>query len=429
MSQLIAILILGMLSAIAVAANEFRSHLINFSFHNLRPDIRSVYYGEYVAIPVLMNYSNLKNWQIWHLPAHVSVQVHTPHTCPPFFSSAVNLHAGMCSFSLIIQGAKLGQIISGLWIYQIKGNDRDDTWDFLASIDFSLSVIPHPLSIAEMPLQYATANLPVFFDLRTYINYHEENILANNGTVLEVYPLQVDGLYYDPSRFAIVGSPTRVGSYQFKISARSNQTQTQPFNLNFEVGFNKRDKPIFNKNYQASTVTAGKPYQLNLLQLLKKRATLMTNNPVHFRIDKNVANPNWLRIDQNDSSLLVGNIPVTAAGTIQELSIIASSNTGGDSEPYKITIPIASDPANSPLIKPFSINEPAGMYFEYDVGQHIFDPISDNSLKLIINRVEPKAPWLHLSSSKPTLLVGIPPLEMTGQTYQLSLQANTKNWR
>ena len=64
------------------------------------------------------------------------------------------------------------------------------------------------------------------------------------------------------------------------------------------------------------------------------------------------------------------------------------------------------------------------MKFQYDFRTDIIDSTADNSLKIIIDKIEPEAPWLMTSPMNPTELIGVVPMDAVGQIYQLTLHAN-----
>jgi hypothetical protein len=423
MKQIVPILLLGLMSGIAMASIEKFS--VNVYFQNLTPNQQRVYYGEQIAIPFMMYYSNLQGYQTWSFPSNVAIQNNTPFTCPPSGNGPVYLQEGRCYFSLIIYGDQIGRVTKG-GIYYLFGNNRKDSWELPLPLYYSVLVIPHPLSMANIAVLTATANLPVYINLKPYVNYYDENALAGALPVADLQPAQLDGLYYDPARFAIVGKPTRVGTYQFSLGVGNENGKTTPINLTIEVGVNQRDKPVFKTDYPIASALPGKSYQLNLMELIEAKEKFVQNNPLHFRIDLNESHPSWFKISGKDKTLLMGDIPLSEAGLTQDLTIIASSNTGGDSKPLKIQIPIASDSASKPIINPFSLEKSVGVEFEQDVRQHISDSANDGSLQLIIDKVEPEAPWLKISPTNLTAFVGTVPLDAAGQVYQLSLHANTR---
>lgn len=407
-------------------AQEFNAHYPEVRFYNLTPHIHTVFYGEQVTLFMRMTYSYLKYYQEWRLPSTMKVQPYLG-VCAPFTNSKVDLLKGDCYFNLTIQGEQLGQVLNGLGLYFLHGSQKGlDSWNAIMDLGFFVTVIPHPLSMANIPSQYATANFPVYFDVKPYVNYYNENHQADASLKVDVFPKQLDGLFYDSSQLAIVGKAERTGHYQFHVIAENTYSKAAPVNLIFEVGINQHDKPIFKKNYSIADAVPGQNYQLNLLDLIEHKVHFLPHNAMTFRIDKNEPYPDWLTLGGNNKTVLLGKIPLDEAGGTRTVTLIASSNTGGDSEPLKLTIPIAIDTASKPLIDRFSLRKSAGTEFEYDVREHIFDPAHDNSLRLIIDHVEPAAPWLRISPANQTALLGTIPNEVTGQEYQVTLHVNTK---
>lgn len=204
-----------------------------------------------------------------------------------------------------------------------------------------LPVKPHPLSIANIPILKATANLPFFLDLKPYVNYYNENIENGAYPIADLVPAQFAGLYFDPTLFAIVGTPTRAGTYQFSFAAGNNFSKAMPTNLTIKVGINQQEKPRFKKEYLMIKIRSGQNYQLNLMDLIEAKEKYNQNNPLGFRIDPNEIHPNWLSLDDR-SSILSASIPTNETDQKTELTIIASTNTGGDSKPLKLDISISS---------------------------------------------------------------------------------------
>jgi hypothetical protein len=340
-------LVLGLISGLSMASNK--PHLLSsVRFVNLTPTIQTVFLGEQVSLSFLMYFTKLKQKQVWFLPASTTIQIHTPQTCPPFINGPVNLGSGLCHFSLTLRGEQLGQLINGVGGYYLSGSEKGLTWDILANLHFSVRVIAHPLSMANMPLQKATASLPVYLDLRRYVNFYFENLQAGSWPVAEVFPPELDGLYYDPALFAIVGTPTRTGTYHFNVRVANEFSRAGANDLIFEVGINPYDTPIFKTNYPIPPAKPGQGYQLNLMDRIKEQTRYLENNRLRFRIDTNESHPDWLSIDDNDKSILIGQVPLSeAGGSPVELTIIATSNTGGDSRPLQIEIPIATDDQRS----------------------------------------------------------------------------------
>lgn len=247
------------------------------------------------------------------------------------------------------------------------------------------------------------------------------------NTQINVSPTVQDGLQYDSSTHKIVGQPTRTGVYYFNVSATNNMTNTASQLLRINVGINPADKPILKRQYNLAAATPGKDYQLNLMTLLETQYQLTPSNPIDFRIDQNHIHPDWISLDPQSSTILQGHVPSSEVGLTKELTIIAHSNTGGDSDPLTIQIPVAHDPEKKPILHLDNVIEAeAGALFRYDFRSHIADPAADKSLKLVVDRIVPDAPWLSIAYYNSTELTGLPPLNAVGQVYNVTLYANTK---
>ena len=150
----------------------------------------------------------------------------------------------------------------------------------------------------------------------------------------------------------------------------------------------------------------------------------MVNNQLSFRIDPNQANADWLKVENKE---LVGEPPAGSEGQTAEIKLIASSNTGGDSESVTFYIPIAYDASRKPIITQVDeLKAAAGEQLYKDFHDSIVDPANDSYLKLVIDRIEPAAPWLEISSANPTALEGRVPQEVIGAQYEISLHANSR---
>lgn len=395
-------------------------------FQNLSPDIKTVYYGEQQKISLKMTYRNLKFGQEWLLPFGVQLFIDNVvnNNCPSFGTGAIYSLYGECYFTVVIPGYPLAKLFDGQTMFHLYGNEYPLVpWNIFYNLPISVLVIPHPLSMANIPILNATANVPFVADLKNYVSYYAENLAI--GTVQGVVtPAAQDGLYFDQARFSIVGTPTRPGVYLFSVAAENGGGRTAPTNLCIHVGINPADVPRFHANRIIPSATPGQAYQLNLRELLEAKPSYL-NNPPRFRIDTNETHPDWLRIS-GDGNDLVGKVPVSEAGNEKEITLIASSNTGGDSSPQKIYIPISTEPQFKPSIAPFSLEKKVGNEFSFDVRKYVNDPSSDGNLKLVIDKVEPAASWLQVSSIEPTLLTAVVPAEVTGHEYQITLHVNTR---
>ncbi|KTD27028.1 Ig domain-containing protein [Legionella maceachernii] len=393
-------------------------------FQNLTPFENTVYFGEQKVIKIKMHYEFLKYAQEWYFPLGVGLLINAG-VCPYFISGFINFpYVGDCYFSLIISGNQLGQTITGNNMFRLSGGEDGVYWDIGSSIPFAITVIPHSLSMTAIPIQKGTANVPFILNLKPYVNYYGENVQAGVPPQGNVIPASQDGLFFDSSNFAIFGKPTRTGTYVFSIGAANAYSSAAPAHLIINVGINPEDTPIFKAQNAIPSASPGQNFQLNLIELIESKS--QPSNPIRFRIDQNEPHPHWLTVGGVDNNYLVG-IPQSAdAGSDDEVTLIASTNTGGDSWPLKIRIPVATDPNSKPTIKAFSLKKSVGDEFSYDVRKQIVDPTNDRNLQLVIERIEPEVTWLQVSPNEPTILMGSVPMDVTGQKYQLSLHVNTR---
>ena len=423
MQRLLFFLMLILTSNLALS---FGGHLPFVKFENLTPNEHAVYFGESKIIQIKMTYQFLKFFQEWIFPKNVAV-LNYSGLCPPFRSTPIDWpYSGECYFSLMILGDKLGEVINGYRMFHLFGQQANfGRWDKIYTIDFALAVIPHPLSMTIIPLINATANLPFFLDLSAYVNFYYENIATYGGEpVFDVVPEEQDGLSFDPIRKAIVGQPRRTGSYHFHVGAHNSFGQATPTRLTIQVGVNLKDKPVFKDQVTTAMAIPGQIYQQNLKALIKTPDDDL-HHRLRFRIDKSEAYPEWLRIGGIESQYLEGVTPYKAAGTEQEITVIASSNTGGDSTPLKLRIPIAYERVSKVIINPFSLEKVAGNTFDYDLKKHIINPSHDPELRLIIDKIEPFVSWIVVSPSNPTQLRGNVPQNVQGQSFFLTLHVKS----
>ncbi|WP_028388367.1 Ig domain-containing protein [Legionella fairfieldensis] len=392
----------------------------SLSLNPLTPYTGHVFYGEEFRIRMYIPHHSLKGWQSWILPAGVRLEAESG-LCAYLFLPALDVYdGGICYLHIVIPGSRLGQIINGMIYYRLIGWGRKPV-DILRAQPFSVNVIPHPLSMASIPQQSATANQPFYLDLRPYVNYYLENVQALTYPAIGVTPVTANGLYYDATKFAIVGTPSQSGTYRFSVNAHNNYGTAAAVPLVINVRINPAETPGLKQAFIA-TGAPGEVYSLNLNEFLASSQNL-ASNPIRFRIDTNKTHPDWLKVEE---TRLTGTIPFSEAGQSVEVTLIASSNAGGDSAPLTIHIPIAVDPAKRPGFEPhISLDSVAGGQIVNDLRQSIVDPANASDLTLIIENVEPAAPWLSISSVNPTELIGTVPEDATGQIYYISLHAWT----
>jgi hypothetical protein len=239
---------------------------------------------------------------------------------------------------------------------------------------------------------------------------------------LVVTPAEQDGLSYDPATLAIIGKPNRIGFYYFNIN--TVESTDEPRVLRIFVDTDPKDTPVFKTDATVPSATPDQDYQLNLMDLIEPKKGFMITNQVQFRLDPNYRNPSWLSIDKENPTIMKGHVPFTSAGSEIKVTLRASSNTGGSSEPFTIKIPVASDPGQKPTIQDgIEITRSAHDFLQLNMASYINDPANDNSLKVILDSVHPVAPWL--SAPYMTELSGVIPDNAVGQTYKILLHANT----
>lgn len=256
-------------------------------------------------------------------------------------------------------------------------------------------------------------------------NFHSALANLPEPTQFIVEPAAKDGLHYDPSLLSIVGKPTHTGLYHFTIRATNAHETSKPRDLNIMVSFNRSDTPVFKQKYHLISAMHKQNYRLNLMELIEPNQSFTLNNQVSFKFDPTKIPPSWLSIDKETTSVLKGQPPVYKSSQIEEVTLIATSNTGGDSLPITIQIPIALDSTKRPIIETgIRLSGKPGILFKKNFSVSLIDPTADGSLKIILDKIEPPAPWLFWSTSNPFQLEGIVPKNATGQLYQLTLHAN-----
>lgn len=241
-----------------------------------------------------------------------------------------------------------------------------------------------------------------------------------------VTPVEQAGLHYDAATQSIVGKPNHTGTYHFTVEAVNGSARAAPQDLQINVQANLQDTPILKPYYTLASAMPKQGYQLNLMDVLEPNASFMSTNQVQFRLDEHSHHPQWLSLDKDNPTLLKGQVPSTEAGQINEVTVIATSNTGGDSQPMTIQIPVAYDLSKRAIIRSdFELKTAAGLRLNKDLYPYLTDFTSDGSLKIILDKTEPAAPWLSISSTDHVSLNGLVPKDAVGQTFQLTLHANT----
>lgn len=284
------------------------------------------------------------------------------------------------------------------------------------SLPTLIRVLPHPLSMAAIPLQNGTAGQPFQFDIKKWINYYQENMAANSPPVINIEPKINAGLYFDEQTGQVRGTPDNPGQYQFTLAAKNRFSVAAPVTLTINVAVNSSDKPEFRQDIDLPATYSKQQYHYDLSQLLKNNHLLRKGNQYSFRFDKRFAQPQWLQINDN---FLEGEVPENFSGSY--LTILARSNTGGDSEPQRLWIAQAEDPGKKITLTPFSLMAKSGEEFFFDIRGQLSAEAADSSLQLLIDAIEPCANWLDRDPYNKTVVHGFVPLTAAGMAYKLKL--------
>jgi len=379
----------------------------------------NIYYGETVYVPFTLEYKIGKGHGFrmihWVLPVNFQVLSSTQTSaCLSFITEGLQY----------IQGSGTCQLLMAITGNQFAANNYQPLLIHSSYLDqvswgnILVQVIPHPYSFNMIPDHQATAGIPFQGNVRNYVNYYDENLQAGIRPYLTATPASQHGLYWDSLSQSIVGTPTQTGTYIFNLFAHNG-----PVPMRIHVQANKAHTPVFKNHY---TVPSGMPdtlYTFNLLNLLPDTVDVTVNKQTSFFIDKHYAYPDWLSIHPDNPQVLQGTVPTHVAGQTIRITLIAHSNTGGDSLPLTLSIPIAFDLTKKPVIKPGRLEKQAGTFFYEDLTDWIVQ--AEEGIRLIIDRVTPEAPWLTVSDSASLTLEGHIPLDAVGKTFTIDLFADS----
>jgi hypothetical protein len=325
---------------------------------------------------------------------------------------------------LVVPGERLGQTFKGLLEYKVLFIPPMKVEYYYSSTALDITVIPRCPSMLTTPQQYATANQNININLAPYVQYYDDNSKFNTPAKLTVTPEPKDGLSYDPNTLSIVGIPKRLGNYAFTISAHNDRCQTEPTTLNIMVQANIKDKPVFKAEPTIVTAVPRQKYSMNLMELLEQTPGFMINNQVQFRIDTNQPHPDWLNISPTDGTLLEGVVHEQHAGQTVQVTLIASTNTGGDSiNPLTLNIPIAYDLTKKPTVNEFTLHQKAGSELYYDIAKHVKTP-GATPYTLIIDKTEPRVDWITHDQN---ILKIQAPIDATGEKINITLRVSTQD--
>lgn len=388
----------------------------------------TVFYGEAIRIPIQMDYKNLKMHKYWVFPPQTTLEI-TNGICPFFANDENTYPLGNCTLNLIIPGSSMGKIVAGNVSYIVYGRERvgneDHSWNFaFNSPNFHVTVIPHALAMLPMPAQEATVNHAFIYNLRSQVDYYDQNADAGKKAQGMVSPMEQQGLGFDEDSFSIIGKPERAGTYIFKVGVKNANGTAQPTDLIIHVNENPKDKPYFKPQLGLPSCARFQKYNISLTDLIEPQPGFTTSNQISFRIAASAENSSWLHIPKDNASRLEGEAPKNLEGDTLEITLIAASNTGADSEPQTVHIPIAKDPGQRPFMEYFKITQYANTSFSRNLSGFVVDPAQDGSLKILLDKVEPSAPWLKIAYDNPTLIEGTIPADAAGKTYHMTLRAN-----
>lgn len=390
-----------------------------------------MYCDDTAHVSMYISFINLKGTEVWYVPPGTKLS-NVSGNCPSIPYAEGYYGNGTCTLSVTIKtGPCPSMPITGQLTYRVKGKEGRrphlHDWDYSYPLpSFNIAVVPHPITMNGIPSQEATANKNFTYNLKSAVKYYDENKVMGIPSKITVEPLEQDGLKFDPTTLSITGQPNHYGTYIFKVKAENKNVTTQPVNLSIIAKSNPAEKPRFKLDTETPHAISGQKYSLNLLPLLEPQKGYMVTNQVSFHIKEKHENAEWLEPSKDNPTLLEGTVPIKLAGVNAELILVASSNTGGNSEEFLLKIPIAFDATKRPTINQFSLNKSAGSSLDDDLIDFISDPAQDATLKLNLVKVEPEAPWLHISPYYPTRLQGTIPPDAIGERYEITLQASTQ---
>jgi hypothetical protein len=405
------------------------------------PELHStVYKGEIKRFPVLLRFSRirsgLKVWNPYPNNNYLAIE-NVPHPgdqCPGLIDDKeayLNFNQ-KCHMNFLVnpKNHSIGAVLRLKMHFMLYVHKKCGI-NFDVPLYINVLVIPHPLSMYGIPQQEATIGNEFILPLRNWVAYYDEN-RENNGNVgldmsqKDMEELNKLGLRFEPSDFTIRGVPNKVGIVTFSIGTHNTFSQAAPTNLTLNIRYNERDKPRFKKNYSIAAARPEEMYTINLMDLLEANPGFNVNNQISFQLDKSYPNPGWLNIKSEDPRFLVGTPDKNLAGQTVAVTIMATSNTGGNAAtPLTIHIPIAQDPTLRPTIKHFEMEQAAGNQFSTTLAKYIEDPANHPNLKVLIDKIEPEGTELKIAITNHTTLKGIIPNNATGQLYQITLHANT----
>ncbi|MDR3502719.1 MAG: hypothetical protein P4L79_09070, partial [Legionella sp.] len=400
----------------------------------------TAYKGEIKAIPMTLLYSYMHGLKIWALPRNplvVGVENLGP-LCPGLVNDrdCNPYRNAICNMNVILhtEALDIGQVVSGQFSYLIEHKKHPH----LYVMNYVVTIIHRPLSMQVIAPQDATVGKEFYFSLKNVVNNYLESV-SNEAPVFlmmkdgEAVALNNIGLYFDKNDFSIRGFPNQAGEIKFHVGATNVLSKTDLVPMTIAVQYNVQNKPRFQSNISIPSAAPHKEYQLNLMTLLENAPEFNNTNQVTFKFDDNSKVKSGFALSAENHLVLEGEPNPELAGDMAILTVVATSNTGGDSLPYQLRIPVAYDSSKRPSIEPFELEQSVEEQFSVDLSQYIKDPAQDLSLVVKIDQIEPtlekiddpKAFRIQISPQKPKVLEGYIPENAVGKKYYITLHANT----
>ncbi|KTC67996.1 hypothetical protein Lbir_2598 [Legionella birminghamensis] len=394
------------------------------------PPPQIVYAGEPVRFRVRADFFALGQHCIYYWKAPVNaVLTYVSGNCPLLNIGKIDPRTpfSFCYFDVTIP-SYLNQAINGEIAYHNHSFNSRGTCggnEFQAhSPFFTVKVIPHPLSIAAIPEQSATANLNFNFNLANAVNYYLENAQAGAPPVIQVEPVEQNGLRFNPASQSLTGKPRLPGVYHFKLTASNLHSRTAAGLLTVNVSENAKEKPVFIPELILPPAMASQLYQLNLSSFLMANSDFFSSDQIRFRLDTRQANADWIKLSA-DGQKLEGIVPDNDE-SFWSFTLIASSNAGGDSAAKTFVIEKAIDPEKKPIIQSRRLGVKAGDYFSLDIQDLLVNRKEHSGIRLYLDKVEPAAPWIHYGAGSQTRLEGEIPLDAMGETFEMTVHAASR---
>lgn len=418
------------LSVLSTASLAFSYPLVVFSSSGA--GTRTAYFGEIVRIPVTMQHYNLKGKKTWlALPGAELTPV--SGSCPPinFYptTESYKFNNGVCQLIISIRASYPGQIINGSYAYHVEGDNGyadPHTWNnYFYTPEVWIKFLPHPLSMVNPEKMRAIAGKPFSMNLAKYISYYTENVNAGESPELTLTSNNPRGLIYNPQTLSITGTPDSTGYINFTARAHNKSSTSAPVTIDIEVSANPDSKPRLKSGVKMPAYSPEKSFEFNLMELVD-REQMALGDDLSFVMRTRLHDSLLFTIDPQNKRLLKATIPASEMSGVLTTTIAAVSNIGGESLPVTLEIPIAQDPAYKPSVQSLTLTTEAGKDYSRDYANVITDPSNDGSLRLLLDRVEPDAPWLQVSKYNKTTIEGRVPDDVYGRRYTLYLRVSNQ---